>query len=158
MSRKFCPAPMKFAAFIIFLNIIAFIEVSGQPSDVSLIKDRTYEVPKFEKTRTVIFGISEKKNPIIRYNPVTLVFSSLMFTYQKWLSQQISADCLYSPSCSEFTRQLFKRYGFFGGFVTASDRLMRCDRISATTINPVSQGRDGKVQETTDRYVLKKQP
>jgi putative component of membrane protein insertase Oxa1/YidC/SpoIIIJ protein YidD len=129
----------------------------AQSSDVDLLKNRSFTVPKYESQRVVKFGVSGSKNPVIKYNPVSLSLSSLLFTYQKWLSPQISAECLYSPSCSEYSKQLFKRYGLIGGVITSSDRLMRCDRISATTLSPVSMGRDGKVHETTDRYVLKKQ-
>lgn len=130
----------------------------SQPSDLDLLKNRKFDVPRLETNKRVVkFGISESENPVIKYNPVTLSLSSLLFTYQKWLSPQISADCLYSPSCSEYSKRLFKRFGVIGGIITSSDRLMRCDRISATTINPVSIGHDGKVHEDVERYKLKKQ-
>ncbi|HEX3008068.1 MAG TPA: membrane protein insertion efficiency factor YidD [Bacteroidales bacterium] len=147
---------MRYSLSILILFVFA-AGLRAQPSDVDLLKSRSFTVPKFESQRVVKFGISGSKSPVVKYNPVSLTFSSLLFTYQKWLSPQVSADCLYSPSCSEYSKQLFKRYGFIGGIITSSDRLMRCDRISATTINPISIGKDGKVHETTDRYVLKKQ-
>jgi putative component of membrane protein insertase Oxa1/YidC/SpoIIIJ protein YidD len=143
---------------IFFVLTCCTANLKSQPSDFNLLKNRSFEVPKLEPNKRVVrFGISESKSTIIKYNPVTLTLSSLLFTYQKWLSPQISADCLYSPSCSEYSKRLFKRYGLIGGIITSSDRLMRCDRISATTINPVSIGNDGKVHEEVERYILKKQ-
>lgn len=145
-------------ALIFLVLLYSICNVYSQPSDLELLKGRKFDVPRLETNKRVVkFGISESKNPIIKYNPVTLSLSSLLFTYQKWLSPQISADCLYSPSCSEYSKRLFKHYGVIGGIITSSDRLMRCDRISATTINPVSIGHDGKVHEDVDRYKLKKQ-
>jgi uncharacterized protein len=140
------------------ITLILGVSLYGQTSDLDLLEKQTFTIAKYERTRVVKFGISEKHNPILKYNPISFIFSSLLFTYQKWLSPQVSVDCLYSPSCSEYTRQLFKRYGLIGGFITSSDRLMRCDRISATTINHISiDDQDGKVHESVDRYVLKKQ-
>jgi uncharacterized protein len=126
-------------------------------NDMKLIENQNFTNPTYEKVRIVKFGISENHSFIVKNNPLTLSFSALLFCYQKWLSKQISADCLYSPSCSEYSKQLFKRYGVIGGLITTSDRLMRCDRISATTIPSISiDQHDGKVHETVDRYKLGK--
>lgn len=39
-----------------------------------------------------------------------------------------SGECPMYPSCSEYSRQAFEKYGFFIGVMIASDRLMRCGR------------------------------
>ena len=145
---------------ILFVSSVLWLCYSLQAqntNDLELIKKQNFTNPSYEKVRIVKFGISENHSFIVKNNPVTLSFSALLFCYQKWLSKQISADCLYSPSCSEYSKQLFKRYGVIGGLITTSDRLMRCDRISATTISPISiDQHDGKVHETVDRYKLGK--
>jgi Uncharacterized conserved protein len=124
---------------------------------MELILNQNFRKSEFEKIRIVKFGISENNHFVVKYNPVFLTFSTLMYTYQKFFSPQISADCLFVPSCSEYSKLLFKRYGFFGGIITSADRLMRCDRISATAIHPVSINEsDGKVHESVDRYKLQR--
>lgn len=142
--------------FVIF-ELFHFGNLSAQANtDKQIIEEQHFVQTKFEKKRNIKFGVSQNKSFIIRNNPLTLSFSALLFTYQRWLSPQISADCLYYPSCSEYSKQLLKRYGLFGGLITSADRLMRCDRISATTIHPVSiSEQDGKVHETVERYRLK---
>ena len=130
--------------------------MAQQDGDSKLLLSHNFADSTLIQKRQVKFGISSSENVFVNYNPVSLLFSGLMFTYQKWISPQISADCLYSPSCSEYSRLLFKQYGFFKGLVTSADRLMRCDRISATTINPVSVNeKDGKVHESVLRYRIR---
>jgi putative component of membrane protein insertase Oxa1/YidC/SpoIIIJ protein YidD len=143
--------------FVPFL-LMLFQGISLAQNDsinLSLLITQDFRDSNLEYTKVVKYGITSNKTFIQRANPVTFVFSGLMFFYQKMLSQQISADCLYSPSCSEYTRKLFVRYGFIKGLIFSSDRIMRCDRISATTINHISiDSKDGKIHETEDRYKL----
>ncbi len=37
-------------------------------------------------------------------------------------------ECPMYPSCSEYSRQAFQKYGVFVGTMIAADRLMRCGR------------------------------
>ena len=124
-------------------------------SDLELLKSANFKNPVYNK-RQVHFGISGNKSFFAKYNPVTLTFSSLLFIYQKVISPQLSSECLFSPSCSEYSRQLFIHYGLPAMFYTA-DRLMRCHRISATSFNPVSINEyDMKVHEDVSLYSFEK--
>ena len=144
--------------FILAYSTLFFSPVICQNiSDLELIRAQNFANPSYESKRVVNFGISDNQHFIVKYNPVSITLSALLFAYQKYLSQQISADCLFVPSCSEYSKLLFKRYGIFGGIITSADRLMRCDRISATTINPISINEyDGKVHESVERYKIKR--
>jgi putative component of membrane protein insertase Oxa1/YidC/SpoIIIJ protein YidD len=148
-------ALLRIAVFFMFIYYTVPL-FAQEKKDATLILTHDFTDSLMFKKRNVSFGIGKSNNYILRYNPVSLVFSGLMYTYQKWISQQISADCLYSPSCSEYSKLLFHEYGFFKGIFTSADRLMRCDRISATTINPISiNEKDGKVHESVLRYRIK---
>ncbi|MFW6222375.1 MAG: membrane protein insertion efficiency factor YidD [Bacteroidota bacterium] len=145
---------------VIFLAIIFWFakhEAAGQVNgDITHLKTVNFEEPVFSYGREVTFGIQKKNGFLRKYNPVNLMFSSLMFTYQRWISPQISADCLFHPTCSSYSQELFQDYGFFRGLVFSSDRFMRCDRISATTVHPISiNPEDGKIHETPVMYQLK---
>ena len=39
-----------------------------------------------------------------------------------------TGECPMYPSCSEYSKEAFEKYGFFIGGMIASDRLMRCGR------------------------------
>lgn len=84
------------------------------------------------------FLFSTEKNVILKYNPLTLTFGSLLFVYQNHISQQLSATCLYHPSCSAFGKDALEHYGLFKGTALAADRITRCNRISAHDIHPLT--------------------
>ena len=139
----------------VFFVLLSLNLNAQSKTDLELLKTVNFKNSEFNR-KQVKFGISGKRSLIVKYNPITLGFSSLMYMYQRVISPQISADCLFSPTCSEFSRQLIIKYGFPGFFFTA-DRLMRCHRISATTFNPVSiDESDMKMHEDVSLYSLRK--
>lgn len=68
-------------------------------------------------------------------NPVSLLYGGALFVYQNFISQHFSADCLYDPSCSEFSKLAVREYGLLKGGLLTIDRLGRCNRIAATDLN-----------------------
>jgi uncharacterized protein len=98
----------------------------------------------------------EGKSPLVRYNPVTLTLSGLMFIYQRAISPQLPSSCLYEHSCSQFSMQLISRYGITKGVFTTADRLMRCNRVAATDIHPMSVNESSlKLIESVEIYTIR---
>ena len=58
-----------------------------------------------------------------------------MYVYQKLISPQISAACPYENSCSEHSKKMIREQGFFKGIILTTDRLMRCNEVSAKDIH-----------------------
>lgn len=107
--------------------------------------------------RKVHFNQLGNKSFISKYNPVTLLANSFLFMYQQLFSVQISASCLYHPSCSEFSKQLIKDFGLIKGVPISADRLTRCNRLAAMDIHPLKFNEvKKKVEESTDDYRVKK--
>lgn len=89
----------------------------------------------------------------IKYNPVSLILTAFMFTYQKLISPQISADCLYTPSCSNFSKNAIQEFGILKGTALTADRLLRCNRISESNIHPQDINlQSGKAKDFPSRY------
>lgn len=99
-------------------------------SDVSTINSK-YE------GRHVRTMSSKHRSVIAKYNPVQLVFTGLMFTYQKLISPQLSASCIYSPSCSNFSKSAIAEFGLIKGVFLSADRMMRCNRAAAMEVSPL---------------------
>lgn len=120
--------------------------------DMKLLRDHSFIRPEFA-TQKASFMFLSSQSPVLKYNPVSLGFGALMYAYQTVLSRQISASCLYSPSCSNYSRHLISDYGLIRGIIFSSDRIMRCNRIALIDI-PVSDfdEKDHKVHETTSIY------
>ena len=58
----------------------------------------------------------------------------LLSFYQKFISRQISADCIFKPSCSRYSRGCINKYGLIVGILMSGDRLTRCNGFSARDI------------------------
>jgi putative component of membrane protein insertase Oxa1/YidC/SpoIIIJ protein YidD/rubredoxin len=95
---------------------------------------------------------------LIKYNPLSLALSGMLFTYQRFISPQWPSDCIYEHSCSSFSKALIEEYGLARGTVFTADRLTRCNRIAILDVHPLSLGEaSGKVMEGVGVYKKKKQ-
>lgn len=103
-------------------------------SDLKLIENRKLNTPDHHHVRPYIFKNQPKS--IKTLNPVSLAYGGLLFVYQNGISQHFSADCLYNPSCSEFSKQAVKNYGLIKGGLLSFDRLNRCNRIAGADLRP----------------------
>lgn len=104
------------------------------PADLALISERSSQISVHDH-RAFLFH--DSKSILKKYNPLTLIAGSLLYTYQNLISQQLSASCLYHPSCSAFGKEAIEKYGFIKGFFLAADRVNRCNRISGMDIHPL---------------------
>ena len=137
----------------LFLGLGAFSQ-DRLSSDILLIKKVRVDHNHDSKTvRPYIYG--ENSTAFQKANPVNMVFGGLLFLYQNTLSQQFSANCLYNPSCSEFSKQCIHDYGILKGMFLSADRIMRCNRIAATGIHPL-RIENNKVSDPVNFYVLGK--
>lgn len=116
--------------YCICLNVVA----QNKKSDLLLIKEQNFYDASYDK-REVKFLLSSKKNPIIRYNPVSLTFGLFMYFYQKVLSAQVSSGCSFQVSCSNFSMVAIKKFGLIKGIALSADRLMRCNQLAAIDID-----------------------
>ncbi|HOP02942.1 MAG TPA: membrane protein insertion efficiency factor YidD [Tenuifilaceae bacterium] len=135
---------------ILFVVILtAQIPAKGQvisKTDIEIIANKKTLKEKYHE-RVVKYGFGKKKSVS------NILFAPPLYVYQKFISAQISASCLYNPSCSEFSHRAFTCYSFPKAFLSSIDRIMRCDRLSAIDIpkdmvDPVSH----KKNEDIDYY------
>ncbi len=100
----------------------------------------------------VIVPKTPKRSLLKRLNPLYLFLNGSLVVYQKVISPQFSANCLFEQSCSRFSQAAIQEYGFLKGLALTADRLARCNRISATTINPFRVNQQGKVIDSPTMY------
>lgn len=56
--------------------------------------------------------------------------------YQKYLSRH---TCLYSPTCSEYTKRCINNFGVVGGILLGAWRILRCNPFSKGGIDPAPE-------------------
>ncbi len=104
-------------------------------SDYAIIRAENFEDHRFSR-RHIHFLASKSSSPMVKYNPATLFFGSLMYFYQAALSPQISAQCRFQLSCSGFSRSAIREFGMIKGVALSADRIMKCNRIAVTDAKP----------------------
>lgn len=97
-----------------------------------------------DKIETHINSTYKVENPIRRktletngnYNPLIFLASGLLFIYQNIFSEQISAECTYETTCSEYTKKCISKYGFIKGSIKGLHQLSCC---SSTVIKDLPE-------------------
>lgn len=57
---------------------------------------------------------------------MTRILLFLVKTYQYLISPMFAPSCRYTPTCSEYAVQAFKKYGALKGFWLSMKRVGRC--------------------------------
>lgn len=129
-----------------FCLIIFFFKANAQSFD----EDLSY-LKKQDSSPTKI--LVKKQLPVFqKYNPAFWFFNGSLSFYQKVISPQISANCLYEQSCSRFSRASIQEFGILKGLALTADRLSRCNRIASTGINSFRITEAGKVIDSPKMY------
>ena len=72
---------------------------------------------------------------IAKVNPILLVAKGGMWVYQNTLSPQLSRECPYEITCSNFSKQAIEKLGLVKGVLVSADRLMRCNPFSLSRVD-----------------------
>ena len=117
---------MKF--FAIFLALLFVKPVHSQNNGSSdnlrhsLLQNfyADYKAPEKRKILSL-----KNKHLITKLNPLTYISAGLLFFYQRIVSEQIQANCMYQTSCSNFTKFEIEKNGF-RGFLLGINQLDNC--------------------------------
>lgn len=82
-------------------------------------------------------GGRPRKSP----RPARLSAGTIRF-YQRMISPLLGANCRYYPSCSQYAIDALNEYGFFGGWLMAIRRILRCHPWAPGGYDPVRKQED----------------
>jgi len=126
-----------------FILLLSSCYISFLPENIS-----AQNIPLAEKKilQNKIYHSEFQPNNSSTYN--TKGAGNLLLTfYQKYISRQISADCIFKPSCSRYSRECINKYGLLKGMLMTGDRLTRCNGFSARDIPFFKFKEDGYVYD-----------
>jgi putative membrane protein insertion efficiency factor len=133
------------AVFIVFsLGITSHAQQINFKSDIIIINKKLSEKHPDPYRRPYIY--KDEPSLIKKINPVNIIFGTTLYIYQNIISRQISADCLYTPSCSEFSKDAIREYGVLKGAILSVDRLNRCNILSVMDL------KNHRLDPATNRY------
>ncbi len=129
---------------ILLINICSHAQSLAFKADIEHINVRLHHVRPDPFRRPYIY--QNEHSLIKKFNPVSLFLGGTLYIYQNVFSKHISADCLFTPSCSEFSKLAIKEYGILRGTLLSIDRVNRCNRIAATDLKNYT------IDQTSRRY------
>jgi len=68
---------------------------------------------------------------------LALPFMALIKLYQWILSPLLGPKCRFTPTCSQYALEAFKKYGIFKGFWLSARRISRCHPWGGHGYDPV---------------------
>ena len=85
-------------------------------------------------------------------NPLYWVYKGSIGFYQKNISVQIAANCVFETTCSRFSKKLTEEFGVIGGTILSIERLSRCNRVTLVESSPLEKNEEGKIVEDIEDY------
>jgi uncharacterized protein len=136
---------------------IALLNVAKGQNNLpqQLIASVDFTQHKYDK-REIRFLTTKSKNVFVRYNPLSLGLGSMMFFYQKIISEQLSTNCPYEINCSNFSKKMMREYGLFKGIALTADRLTRCTPFTVIDLTAVNLSPQNKIIDPVESYRVKK--
>jgi uncharacterized protein len=68
---------------------------------------------------------------------LALPFIAMIKLYQWFISPLLGAKCRFTPTCSHYGLEAFKKYGIFKGFWLTAKRISRCHPWGGQGYDPV---------------------
>jgi putative membrane protein insertion efficiency factor len=68
---------------------------------------------------------------------LNLLASAMLSAYKAVVSPWLMPACRFTPTCSEYASEAFRRYGFFRAASLSLHRLMQCHPWGKTGYDPV---------------------
>ncbi len=61
--------------------------------------------------------------------------------YQKYISAYLGKNCIYTPTCSQYTKEAINEYGVFKGSFMGLKRILRCHPFHKGGYDPVPKAK-----------------
>jgi len=133
-----------FIIFILVSGVNSLAQTNQFERDIESINKLSSKIQPDPYRRPYIYN--DEPSLLKKINPVNIIFGGALYVYQNVLSKHISADCLFTPSCSEFSKQAIKEYGLLKGIILSVDRVNRCNRIAGQDLKHYD------IDKSTNRY------
>ena len=72
-------------------------------------------------------------------NIFTLILIKSIKAYKYLISPLLGHSCRYLPTCSEYSLDALKEYGFFKGFYLSTKRILSCHPLGRGGFDPVKK-------------------
>ena len=120
---------------------------------LSITIDNNYRISPINNLKPIYY----KHNSFyVKYNPFSLLATSVMLFYQNVISPQFFSNCTYYRSCSNFSKKAINEFGLIKGMFLSADRLLRCNLAALEDIPQSSFSADGYAIDEPEKYRINK--
>ena len=74
---------------------------------------------------------------IIKMSILSKISLSLINFYQSYISPYTPPSCRFEPSCSNYAKQAFMKYGYFKAFYLSVKRIIKCNPFNKGGYDPL---------------------
>jgi len=69
------------------------------------------------------------------------ILTKIIEFYQKYISAYLGKNCIYTPTCSQYTKEAINEYGAFKGSIMGIKRILRCHPFHKGGYDPVPKAK-----------------
>lgn len=81
------------------------------------------------------------------------IFIKLIIFYKKNISPNTNPKCRYTPTCSEYGLECFKKFSFFKAFFLTIKRILKCNPLFKGGYDPVPLS---KIEKQINNFLKEK--
>lgn len=138
---------------VLCLSIVQQMQAQAWSStELERLANETFIEKRFERRKPDY--VFKNSGFLVKFNPLSLAFGGLLFTYQKAISPQISVDCPYEINCSNFSKHSLRKFGLLKGLALTADRLTRCTQYTLIDLLPSQVNKNYKIIDSLSSYSL----
>lgn len=123
-------------------------------NDIALFKSKDDSGRKDSLNNRSLMTIKKHKQ-LNKFNPLYAALKGAMFVYQNAISPQISSDCVFTQSCSNFSKSAINKFGLIKGVLLTADRLTRCSNGTKEETETLYINQAGKITDPSGQYTFK---
>jgi putative component of membrane protein insertase Oxa1/YidC/SpoIIIJ protein YidD len=112
-------------------------------------------IQNHQQTEVVTTLAAQPVKWLNKVNPLYWIYRGAIGFYQKNISVQIAANCVFETTCSHYSKKLVDEFGIVGGAILSIERLSRCNRISLVETSKLHFSENGKLKEDIEQYHFK---
>lgn len=142
---------MRITVFVLILLFSAGVAAQSTALIKSKLVAQAFEDYAYEKPAARKFISLKGKKLMTKLNPLTYVAGTMMFIYQRGVSEQIQANCTYHISCSSYTKLCMERQGMLGGFFIGFNQFNNCFAGISKDYPRYKISSEGKVMNDPDQ-------
>ena len=113
------------ASVLLFIIPITGICQQQESLAGNVLVENLFDIYSYEKPPGRKILDFKNKGTLAKLNPINYLSAGLLFFYQRIVSEQIQANCMYETSCSNYTKSCIERHGF-RGFLLGIDQMSNC--------------------------------